>query len=159
MMEVRAIDPWAREPLEKFLKESGARLCLLTNPSGQVIAQYGFSRAVDVMAAAALGAGIISSSKEMAGMLAEEEAFDALNHQGKKHGIFLAEFASPQGRLVVLIVYGRESSPGLVQLFFEEFVADIGESCPPREPRPPVIASDFEKDLNENLRTLFGGGV
>ncbi len=158
MMEVRAIEPWAQEPLEKFLKESGARLCLLTNPSGQVIAQYGFSRTVDVMAAAALGAGIIASSREMAGMLAEE-AFDALNHQGEKHGIFLAEFESPWGSLVVLIVYGRESSPGLVQLFFEEFVADISESCPPLEQRPPVIASDFEKDLNENLKTLFAGGV
>lgn len=158
MMEVRAIEPWAQEPLEKFLKESGARLCLLTNPSGQVIAQYGFSRTVDVMAAAALGAGIIASSREMAGMLAEE-AFDALNHQGEKHGIFLAEFESPRGSLVVLIVYGRESSPGLVQLFFEEFVADISESCPPLEQRPPVIASDFEKDLNENLKTLFAGGV
>lgn len=158
MKAIKTVEPWALEPLEKFLAEASARLCLLTTPTGQVIAQYGFSRAVDVISAAALGAGIISSSREMAVML-EEPAFDALNHQGERHGIFLAEFSSPRGGLVVLIVYGLESSPGLVQLFFEEFVRDIDASCPPPAQQAPVLAADFEKELNDNLRTLSSGDV
>jgi hypothetical protein len=50
------------EPLETFLAESAARLTLLMTSSGQVVAQHGFSRSVDVMTAAALGAGTAASA-------------------------------------------------------------------------------------------------
>src|SRR5256886_7431385 len=50
---------WTLEPLVKFVKEAGARLVLVMTSAGQVLAQHGFSRAVDVMSAAALGAAIM----------------------------------------------------------------------------------------------------
>jgi hypothetical protein len=150
----RVIEPWLREPLERFLGETGARLALLMTPAGQVLAQYGFVRAVDVMAAAALGAGIAASTGELARML-EERAFRALNHQSPRHGIFLAQFASPRGPLLALVVYGPDSSIGLVQLFFEELVGDLVNAAPPVSRGTPVLAADFERDLNESLATLF----
>jgi hypothetical protein len=54
-----------------------------------------------------------------------------------------------------LVVYGTESSVGLVQLFFEDFVKDLRAACPAEESKKPVIATDFERDLNESLATLF----
>jgi len=68
-MTTRAVEPWILEPLVKFVKEAGARLVLLMTPAGQVLAQHGFSRAVDVMAAAALGAAIMASTDEIARQL------------------------------------------------------------------------------------------
>ena len=56
---MRVIEPWVAAPLQGFLDESGARLTLLMTSAGQVIAQDGFTRSVDVMAAAALGAAIM----------------------------------------------------------------------------------------------------
>ena len=51
--------------------------------------------------------------------------FAALNHQGQRHGIFLAGVATSRGRLVTLAVYELDvSSLGLVQLFFEQLAAD-----------------------------------
>ena len=38
-------------------------------PAGQVLAQHGFSRAVDVMSAAALGAAIMATTEEIARQL------------------------------------------------------------------------------------------
>lgn len=154
MKPTRVVEPWAAAPLERFVAESGARLVLLMSPSGQVFAQHGFTRAVDVMAAAALGAGIVASTGEMARMM-DETVFQALNHQGRRHGIFLAGFRLPRGPMLGLVVYGTDSSVGLVQLFFEELVADLAAAAPQETPSRPVLAANFERDLNESLATLF----
>jgi hypothetical protein len=152
--QARVIEPWLREPLERFLRETNARLALLMTPAGQVLAQYGFVRAVDVLAAAALGAGLASSTGELVRML-EDRDFRALNHQSERHGIFLGRFASPRGPLLGLVVYGPDSSIGLVQLFFEELVGDLAVAAPQAPRGAPVLAADFERDLNESLATLF----
>lgn len=154
MSTTRAVEPWVLGPLERFVTEAGARLTLVMTPSGQVLAQHGFSRAVDVMAAAALGAGIVASTEELARML-HEPAFRALNHQGAHHGIFLSVCATGRGRMVVFVVYGPDSSVGLVQLFFEEFAAELEAAAPAPEAQEAVLAADFERDLNESLATLF----
>ena len=150
----RTVEPWVREPLMRFVDEAGARLTLVMTSAGQVVAQYGFTRAVDVMAAAALGAAIVASTGEIARMM-EEPQFNALNHQGVRHGVFVAAFDSPRGRLLALVVYGSNSSFGLVQLFFEEFVRDLVAACPVPETRKPILAEDFERELNQSLATLF----
>lgn len=155
MTQSRAVESWPLAPLDKFVREAGARLVLLMTPSGQVLAQHGFTRAVDVMAAAALGAAIVSSTGELARML-DSQAFTALNHQGVRHGIFLSGFESPRGRLLALVVYGSDSSVGLVQLFFEDLVQDLVAACPAPEQPKRVLAADFERELNESLASLFG---
>src|SRR5207249_9551234 len=63
--------------------EAGARLVLLMTPAGQVLAQSGFARAVDVMSAAALGSAIMASTTELARQLGQPP-FAALNHQGDR---------------------------------------------------------------------------
>lgn len=156
MRRTQAVHPWTAKPLEDFVAEAGARLALLMTPAGQVFAQHGFTRAVDVMAGAALGAAIVSSTAEIAKML-DRSQFRALSHQGAEHGIFLAGLDTPQGRLVLLAIYGRESSLGLVQLFFDEFVRQLVAACPEPAPKKPVLAADFERDLNESLAALFRG--
>ncbi len=155
MNVTRAVEGWTLVPLERFIMESGARLTLLMTPAGQVLAQHGFTRAVDVMAAAALGAAIVSSTTEMARML-EQPAFETLNHQGVRHGVFLAGFDTPRGPLLALVVYGSDSSVGLVDLFFESMVEELVAACPPEEKQTPVLAADFERELNESLGSLFG---
>ncbi len=47
-MTTRAVEAWTLEPLVTFVKEAGARLVLVMTSAGQVMAQHGFSRAVDV---------------------------------------------------------------------------------------------------------------
>jgi len=153
-MKARVVEPWLLGPVEHFVRESGARLALIMTPAGQVLAQYGFTRAVEVMAAAALGAGIAASTGEIVRML-EEQDFCALNHQSARHGIFLRRFDSSRGPLLALVVYGADTSIGLVQLFFEDLVGDLEAAAPVIAPKGPVLAADFERDLNESLATLF----
>src|SRR5438552_11970233 len=155
-MTTRAVETWTLEPLVKFVKEAGARLVLVMTSAGQVLAQHGFSRAVDVMSGAALGAAIMASTDEMAREL-RQPPFAALNHQGERHGIFLAALATGRGRLVALVVYDLDvSSLGLVQLFFEQLATDLQAASPNESVPKQVLAADFERQLSDSLNTLFG---
>ncbi|PYP37121.1 MAG: hypothetical protein DMD46_06830 [Gemmatimonadetes bacterium] len=155
-MTTRAVENWTLEPLVKFVKEASARLVLVMTSAGQVLAQHGFSRAVDVMSAAALGAAIVASTDEIARQMGQPP-FAALNHQGERHGIFLAAVATGRGRLVALVVYDLEvSSLGLVQLFFEQLAADLQAASPKDSVPKQVLAADFERELSASLNTLFG---
>jgi hypothetical protein len=153
---VRAVETWTLEPLTTYVSEAGARLVLLMTPAGQVLAQSGFLRAVDVMASSALGAAIMASTAEIARLLGQPP-FAGLNHQGLRHGIFLSSFLTDRGSLIVLVVYDLDaSSLGLVQLFFEQLVADLRAASPKTGVPKQVLAADFERELNESLNSLFG---
>lgn len=148
------VEEWTEQPLVRFVTQSGARLCVVMTPAGQVLAQHGFTRAVDLMSAAALGAAIMASSGALAQTIGEA-TFGALYHAGNRHGIHLAPCTTPRGPLVVLTVFGKETSIGLVQLFFDEFIAALSQAAPVNEERKPVLAADFEDQLNSSLATLF----
>jgi len=60
--QTRAVENWTLQPLTDFVRESSVRLVLVLTPAGQVLAQSGFSRAVDVMSAAALAASSPTTS-------------------------------------------------------------------------------------------------
>lgn len=152
---MRVLETWVGSPLERFLDESAARLVLLMTASGQVVAQHGFTRSVDVMSAAALGAGIMASTGELARVMGAPH-FGALVHQGSEQGVFLAGFDTPRGRWIGLVVFGPETSVGLVQLFFQQFIDELAASAPAEENRGPVLAENFEHELNASLRALFG---
>jgi hypothetical protein len=152
---MRVIEPWVADPLQRFLSESSARLVLLTTASGQVVGQHGFTRALDVMSASALGAAIMASTEEI-GRLMASGASRALSHQGPSRGLFLSAFDLPQGRWIGLVVYDRDSSLGLVRLFFDRLVQELQAVAPTKIPDREVLAADFENELNASLRSLFG---
>ena len=152
---MRAIEPWVEQPLAAFLAESAARVTLLMTSSGQVVAQHGFTRSLDVMSAAALGAGIMASTAELARVMGARP-LQAVVHQGSRLGVVLSAFDTPRGRWIGLVVFGPETSLGLVQLFFARLAQDLERAAPAAEPPRQILAENFEAELNHSLRTLFG---
>lgn len=152
---MRVIEPWVAEPLQAFLGESSARVVLLSTAAGQVVAQHGFTRSLDVMAAAALGAGIVASTDELARVVGTPR-FGALLHQGSRQGIFLSAFDTPRGRWIAVVVFGEETSAGLVQLFFDRMVESLVSATPPWPQMSEPLAENFEHELDASLRALFG---
>jgi hypothetical protein len=152
---MRVIESWVAPPLQTFLDESGARLTLLMTSAGQVIAQDGFTRSVDVMAAAALGAAINASTDALADLMGTAR-FGTVLHQGSKQSLYLRAFETPRGRWIGLVVYSGESSAGLVQLFFQQLAEALVQAAPVAGERAPVLAENFEQELNASLRSLFG---
>ena len=155
-MNTTVVESWIEGPLRQFLDDAGVELALLLHPSGQVLAQHGFARSVDVMSACALAAGIHATSGEL-GRMVDDKPFRGLHHVGATRQIFVAEARSPRGAYIFLTVFGAESSIGLVRLYFDELVKGLTNAAPPEGPAPaPALAEHFERDLNRNLAVLFG---
>jgi len=152
---MRALEPWVAAPLQTFIDESSARLILLMTTSGQVVAQHGFSRSVEVMTAAALGAAIVASTEELAKIMGSPR-FAALVHGGNKQSCMLSAFGTPRGRWIALVVFGPETSVGIVQLFFDRMVTELGAVAPREPAAAPALAENFEHELDASLKALFG---
>ena len=150
-----AVERWVEAPIKQFVDEARVLLALLLYPSGQVIAQHGFARAVDVMSACALAAAINASSSELGRQL-EGKPFAGLHHAGRARQIYLAEVSTQRGSLVFLTVFDSDSSLGLVQLYFAELQQRLASAAPARTADQRVLAQNFEGELNRNLAQLFG---
>jgi hypothetical protein len=151
-----SVEPWIEAPLKRFVDDAGVVLALLLHPSGQVQAQHGFTRAVDIMSACALAAAIHVSSAELGRQL-DGKPFGGLHHAGKARQVFLAETQTQRGPYILLTVFDHESSLGLVRLYFDEFRVSLAEAAPPPLATPEVtLAANFEQELNSNLNALFG---
>jgi hypothetical protein len=152
---MRVLEPWVETPLQTFLTESSANLILLMTTAGQVVAQHGFSRSFEVMTAAALGSAIVASTEELARIMGAPR-FGAVVHGGSRQSCMLAAFPTPRGRWIGLVVFGTETSIGIVQLFFDQMVEELVAAAPREQPAPPLLAENFEHELNTSLKELFG---
>jgi hypothetical protein len=154
-MRARVAEPWVETPLQQFVDDAHVLFALLLHPSGQVLGQFGFTRAVDVMAACALAAAIHASAGQL-GQELDGRPFRELYHAGQARQIYIAEAPTVRGPLILFTAFDGESSLGLVQLYFREFRDTLATAVPPADDRPPMIADNLERDLNRNLAVLFG---
>jgi hypothetical protein len=71
--------------------------------------------------------------------------------------MFLSSMQTGRGPLLALAVYDLDvSSLGLVQLFFEQFAAELAAASPKDAAPKQVLAADFERELSDSLNALFG---
>lgn len=157
-MNVAAVESWIEAPLRRYVDDARARLAVLLHPSGQVMAQAGFTRDVDVMAACALAAAAHATSGEL-GRRLDGRPFRGIHYAGATRQLFLAALETPRGIYVCLTVFDETSSLGLVRLYCEELRRELIAAAPTAvTARPtPTLAADFEVELNRNLAALFSG--
>jgi predicted regulator of Ras-like GTPase activity (Roadblock/LC7/MglB family) len=154
-MSVKVTEAWAEAPLRSFIDDSRVLLALLMHPSGQVVGQTGFARAMDVMSACALGAAIHATASELGRQL-DGKPFNGMHYAGKEKQVFLAPTDTPGGKFLLLAVFDEAASLGLVQLYFTEFRERLAKAAPARTSSGPVLNAHFEGELNKNLADLFG---
>jgi hypothetical protein len=54
------------------------------------------------------------------------------------------------------VVFGAETSVGLVQLFFNQLVEELVSAAPREQPSAAPLPQNFEDELNTSLKELFG---
>jgi predicted regulator of Ras-like GTPase activity (Roadblock/LC7/MglB family) len=148
---------WADAPLKRFVDDARLQVAILMHTSGQVLAQVGFQRSLDVQTACALSAAINASAEHL-GTMVDGTPFRGLHYAGKERQIYLGQVPSPDTMLLVLAVFDTESSLGIVQLYLKELQANIAAAAPSATAHEPALAENFETDLNRNLAQLFGRG-
>src|SRR5215510_16304234 len=141
-MIIATVEPWVEAPLRRFVEDARARLALLLHPSGQVVAQSGFTRAVDVMSACALAAAVHATAGEL-GRRVDGRAFTGLHHAGTEKQLFLAPAETARGPYICLTVFDQESSLGLVRMFFADLCRELASAAPPLPSlRGPMLAAN-----------------
>lgn len=156
-MIIATVEPWVEAPLKRFVDDARARLALILHPSGQVVAQAGFTRAVDVMTACALAAAVHATAGEL-GRRVDGRPFTGLHHAGSGKQLYLAPVETARGAYICMTVFDQESSLGLVRVFFGELCRDLAQAAPPPVPvRGPMLDVNFEQELHANLTALFAG--
>ncbi len=154
-MRTHVAEPWIEAPLQRFVEDARALFALLLHPSGQVMGQFGFTRAVDVMTACALAAAIHASSAEL-GRELDGKPFREMHHTGRHRQIFIGDVSTMPQRYVFLTVFGAESSFGLVRIYFQELSALLAAAQAPLITPAAIAAASLEHDLDRNLAILFG---
>jgi hypothetical protein len=150
------VESWVEAPLRTFVDDARVQLTLVLHPSGQVVAQAGFTRELDVMSACALASAIHASASALGKQL-DGRPFTGLHHPGRERQLWLAPIPLPdQGPLLLLAVFDEQASLGLVQLYFRELCDRLAAAAPPPVAAAPVLGELFERELTRNLAALFG---
>jgi hypothetical protein len=88
--------------------------------------------------------------------MVQDAPYGALHYRGAASQVFLSPLVA-QGRTLVLVsVFDEETSLGVVRMCFGDLAGAFVEAGAAGEPRPAVLAADFEKELGRNLAALFG---
>lgn len=147
---------WAEEPLRRFVSDAGVSLAVLAHPSGRLLAQAGFARAMDLRSACVLAAAANATSTEL-GRLLDGSPFRALHYAGRNRQTYMVASNLPHGPYLLLAVFDTNSSLGLVRICFDELQRQLASAAPlVSRGGAPARMETFERDLNESLAQAFG---
>ena len=144
---------WLDVPLRRFVQDSRVQRAIVLRPDGVVLGQFGFQSSAEVRTACALAAAINASGKELGNQLGGSP-FLGLHQGGRTQGVFMGACAAGGKECLLLAAFDRESTLGLVRLYFGEFRDSLGnvDGIPIRHEEP----RDLDVDLNSSLDALFG---
>jgi len=145
--------PWLDAPLRRFVQDSRVQRAVVLHPDGKVLGQFGFASASEVMTACALAAAINASGKEL-GRQMGGRPFLGLHQGGRSQGVFMGACAAAGQECILLAAFDRDSTLGLVRLYFAEFRDALGGALD--GPEKGALTRDLESDLNSSLDALFG---
>ena len=144
---------WLDAPLRRFVQDSRVQRAIVLHPDGKVLGQFGFGKSTDVMTACALAAAINASGNELGRQLGGR-SFLGLHQGGRNQGVFMGSCTSGGDEFLLLASFDRDSTLGLVRLYFAEFRDAVGDMS--HEGRGTGMPADLETDLNSSLDALFG---
>jgi predicted regulator of Ras-like GTPase activity (Roadblock/LC7/MglB family) len=141
-------------PMAEFVSESRVRTAVLLSHSGQVLAQHGFSGRLDITNVAALAAAAHASAHALAEIIGAGR-WVHLHHAGNEKQLFLAPFQGGGQDLVLVAIFNRDSTLGLVQLFFDRLVDAIREIPELGAEFPGSDVTRFELDLEAGIERVL----
>ena len=155
MTDLTVAEPWVAEPLRRLRDDARLLSGVLLYPSGKVVGQFGFTNSADVMSICALTSAINASARELGRQL-DGKPFYEMHHTGTDRQIFMARCTASGQEFLFVGVFDRESSLGVVEIYFAEFQTALGKLRPATPTHGVVPPSDFEGELNRSLDALFG---
>ena len=107
--------------LRKLLSDSYAKVVFLVDKNGTLLASVGATEGFDTTSLASLAAGNIAATGGLANLIGEKE-FSILFHEGERDNMHISVVAD---RLILVVVFDRRSSVGLVRLRVRRASGDL----------------------------------
>jgi len=148
-------EAWVAVPLKRLMEDAGLISGVLLYPSGRAVGQFGFSNAADVMSICALTSAINASARELGRQL-DGKPFYEMHHAGADRQVFMARASAGAQEFLFVGVFDRESSLGVVEIYFAEFQQALDQLRPDKQAPAVRPSGDFEGELNRSLDALFG---
>ncbi len=155
MSDPTVAEAWVAAPLTRLKDDARLISGVLLYPSGRAVGQFGFSNAADVMSICALTSAINASARELGRQL-DGKPFYEMHHAGAERRVFMARASAGAQELLFVGVFDRESSFGVVEIYFAEFQKALERLHPEKQAAGVGPSGDFEGELNRSLDALFG---
>ena len=107
--------------IRKLLSDSYAKVVFLVDKNGTLLASVGATEGFDTTSLASLAAGNIAATGGLANLIGEKE-FSILFHEGERDNMHISVVAD---RLILVVVFDRRSSVGLVRLRVRRASGDL----------------------------------
>ena len=107
--------------LRKLLVDASAKVVFLVDKNGTLLGSVGDAVGFDTTSLASLAAGNIAATGGLANLIGEKE-FSILFHEGERDNMHLSVVAD---RLILVVVFDRRSSVGLVRLRVRQATARL----------------------------------
>jgi len=128
--------------LRKLLGDASAKVVFLVDKNGTLLASAGDAAGFDTTSLASLAAGNIAATGGLANLIGEKE-FSILFHEGERDNMHISVVAE---RLILVVVFDRRSSVGLVRLRVRQASVRLSEVM-----AAVVAAGDAESGAIEEL--------
>jgi len=137
--------------LRKLLVESYAKVVFLVDKNGSLLASAGETADFDTTSLASLAAGNIAATGGLASLIGEKE-FSILFHEGEKDNMHISVIAN---RLIVVVIFDRRSSVGLVRLRVRRAGAELERILAEMNARGEGAGGVIEELTEADIESLF----
>jgi predicted regulator of Ras-like GTPase activity (Roadblock/LC7/MglB family) len=140
-----------RAILRKLLSDSYSKVVFLVDKNGTLLTSVGETEGFDTTSLASLAAGNIAATGGLANLIGEKE-FSILFHEGERDNMHISVVAD---RLILVVVFDRRSSVGLVRLRVRRASGDL-ERVLASVMAGSAVGEGFIEELTEaDIESLF----
>ena len=137
--------------LRKLLTDASAKVAFLVDKGGTLLASAGDAVGFDTTSLASLAAGNIAATGGLANLIGEKE-FSILFHEGERDNMHLSVVAD---RLILVIVFDRRSSVGLVRLRVRQATARLAAVMAVALAASDAELGEVEELTEADIESLF----
>jgi predicted regulator of Ras-like GTPase activity (Roadblock/LC7/MglB family) len=137
--------------LRKLLQDASAKVVFLVDKNGTLLASVGDAVGFDTTSLASLAAGNIAATGGLANLIGEKE-FSILFHEGERDNMHLSVVAE---RLILVIVFDRRSSVGLVRLRVRQATARLTAVMEAALAAGEAETGGIEELTEDDIESLF----
>ena len=138
----------------RLVRDANAKGIFVVDKSGQLVAEAGVMQDVDTTSLASLTAGCIAATSGLAKIVGEDE-FPIHFHQGQRDNLHITLIGT---RMILVVVFGEQSSLGLVRLRVKKAGAELGKIFEDIKKKAELNASTnspFSEITDEDIDNLF----